>query len=92
MVTEEKGKTEVGELMGINGQSQWMLAKNVPMEKGYEIDALDGVVLNLKLALELMEGIESIKLVGSPVTNSDLKVCRLSDKRRKLVPNRAGQH
>ncbi len=54
MVTEEKGKKQIGELMVINGQSQWMLAKNVPMEKGYEIDALDGVVLNLKLVLELL--------------------------------------
>jgi hypothetical protein len=41
-------------MMVINGQSQWMLAKNVPLEKGYEIDALDGVVLNLKLVLELL--------------------------------------
>jgi hypothetical protein len=50
----EKGKKQVAEMMVINGQSQWMLAKNVPLEKGYEIDALDGVVLNLKLALELL--------------------------------------
>jgi len=49
-----KGKKQVAEMMVVNGQSQWMLAKNVPLEKGYEIDALDGVVLNLKLALELL--------------------------------------
>lgn len=54
MDTVEKGKKQVAEMMVVNGQSQWMLAKNVPLEKGYEIDALDGVVLNLKLALELL--------------------------------------
>ena len=54
MDTVEKGKKQIAEMMVINGQSQWMLAKNVPLEKGYEIDALDGVVLNLKLALELL--------------------------------------
>src|SRR6201987_4111046 len=54
MDTVEKGKKQIAEMMVINGQSQWMLAKNVPLEKGYEIDALDGAVLNLKLALELL--------------------------------------
>ena len=54
METVEKGKKQIAEMMVINGQSQWMLAKNVPFEKGYEIDSLDGVVLNLKLALELL--------------------------------------
>ncbi len=52
MDTVEKGKKQDAEMMVINGQSQWMLAKNVPLEEGYEIDALDGVVLSLKLALE----------------------------------------
>jgi hypothetical protein len=54
MDTVEKGKKQIAEMMVINGQSQWMLAKNVPLEKGYEIDPLDGVVLNLKLILELL--------------------------------------
>jgi hypothetical protein len=49
-----KGNTEIAEIMLIQGQSQWMLAKNVPLEEGYEIDALDGLVLNLKLVLELL--------------------------------------
>jgi hypothetical protein len=40
--------------MLINGQRQWMLVKNVPIERGYEIDALDMPVLNLKLVLELL--------------------------------------
>jgi hypothetical protein len=48
------GKHQTGEVMLINGQSQWLLAKNVPLEKGYEIDALDVPVLNLKLVLELL--------------------------------------
>lgn len=50
----EGGKKQVGEMMVINGQHQWMLARNMPLEKGYEIDPLDGLVLNLKLALELL--------------------------------------
>ena len=54
MDTVEKGKKQTAEMMVINGQSQWMLAKNVPLERGYEIDALDGAVLSLNLALELL--------------------------------------
>jgi hypothetical protein len=50
----EKGKQQTSQIMLINGRCQWMLAKNLPLEKGYEIDALDGAVLNLKLALELL--------------------------------------
>src|SRR5579864_4090682 len=50
----KQGQHETGEIMLINGQHQWMLMKNVPFEKGYEIDALDGPVLELKLVLELL--------------------------------------
>ncbi len=50
----EKGKKQIGEMMVINGKSQWMLARDLPLEKGYEIDPLDGAVLNLKLVLELL--------------------------------------
>lgn len=50
----DKGKKQDAEIMVINGRSQWMLTKNVPLEKGYEIDPLDGAVLNLKLVLELL--------------------------------------
>lgn len=54
MDTVEKGKKQIGQLMVINGRCPWMLAKNVPLEKGYEIDALDGAVLNLKLVFQLL--------------------------------------
>lgn len=54
MDAKVEGKREIGTIMLVNGQRQWMLAKNVPMEKGYEIDALDMPVLNLKLVLELL--------------------------------------
>jgi len=54
MKTTEHGKQQTGEIMLINGQRQWMLAKNLPLEKGYEIDALDVPVLSLKLTLELL--------------------------------------
>jgi hypothetical protein len=50
----KKGKRETGQMMLINGQRQWLLVKNLPLEKGYEIDALDSVVLDLKLVLELL--------------------------------------
>ena len=50
----KRGQQESSEIMFVNGQSQWMLAKNVPLEKGYEIDALDGPVLTLKLVTELL--------------------------------------
>ncbi|MFZ0736640.1 MAG: hypothetical protein WBL70_10555 [Candidatus Acidiferrales bacterium] len=54
MSGENEGKKQVSEMMLINGKRPWMLTRNVPMEKGYEIDALDAVVLNLKLVLRLL--------------------------------------
>jgi hypothetical protein len=54
MDATERGKRQTGQIMVINGQRQWMLAKNLPLEKGYEIDALDVPVLSLKLVLELL--------------------------------------
>jgi hypothetical protein len=80
MDTVEKGKKQAAEIMVINGQCQWMLAKNVPLEKGYEIDALDGAVLSLKLALELLRSQYSGHLVdekplpkrGAPVSSLSL--------------------
>jgi len=50
----EEGKEQNSEIMLINGQRQWMLVKNLPLEKGSEIDALDAPVLSLKLVLELL--------------------------------------
>lgn len=49
-----KGKRETSQIMLINGQRQWMVTKNVPLERGSEIDALDVPVLELKVALELL--------------------------------------
>lgn len=57
MDTNAKGKRDSEEIILINGQRQWLLAKNVPMEKGYEIDGLDVPVLNLKLVLELLRAV-----------------------------------
>lgn len=54
MVATEKGKQQTTEIMLINGKCQWMLAKGMALEKGYEIDALDVPVLNLKFAMELL--------------------------------------
>lgn len=51
---QEKGRRESGQIMLINGRCQWMLAKGMPLDEGYEIDALDVPVLDLKLALELL--------------------------------------
>jgi hypothetical protein len=55
--TTEKAKQEAGELMLIIGKRQWMLARNVPLEEGYEIDMLDGPVLDLQLTLELLRAV-----------------------------------
>lgn len=57
ITTNTKGKNGqqgTSEIMFVNGQSHWMQAKNVPLERGYEIDALDGPVLTLKLVTELL--------------------------------------
>jgi hypothetical protein len=35
-------------------KSQWILARNMPMARGYELDALDGFVLTLKMVFELL--------------------------------------
>jgi len=42
------------QIMLVNGRRAWMLVKNVALEPGQEIDTLDGPVLNLRMALELL--------------------------------------
>jgi hypothetical protein len=42
------------QIMLVNGRRAWMLVKNVTLEPGQEIDTLDGPVLNLRMALELL--------------------------------------
>ena len=51
---DKGGKPETAEIMLVTGQAQWMLTKDVKPEKGFEIDLLDGPVLNLKLVMELL--------------------------------------
>lgn len=80
MNTVEKGKKEIGEMMVISGQSQWMLAKNVPLEKGYAIDALDGAVLNLKLVLELL----SAAAPGGPETVKEKATFDVKERTRSI--------
>ncbi len=50
----EKGKQQTGEIMLVSGQRKWMLAKNLPLERGHEFDALGVPVLQLELAIELL--------------------------------------
>src|SRR5215471_14374439 len=38
------GQKETSEIMLVNGQCQWMLARGMSLDEGYEIDALDGPV------------------------------------------------
>jgi hypothetical protein len=81
----EKGKKQIAEMMVINGRSQWMLAKNLPLEKGYEIDALDGVVLNLKLALELLRAAAP----GGPTGIKQKTAFDVKEDRRSIAVNTA---
>jgi hypothetical protein len=46
------GKLQQGTVMLVNGRL--MLTKDLPMEKGFEVDALDGPVLMYKLAFSLI--------------------------------------
>jgi hypothetical protein len=85
MDTVEKGKKQIAEMMVINGQSQWMLVKNIPLEKGYEIDALDGVVLNLKLALELLRAAAP----GGPTGIKQKTTFDVKEDRRSIAVNTA---
>ena len=85
MDTVEKGKKQTAEMMVINGQSQWMLAKNVPLERGYEIDALDGAVLSLKLALELLRAAAP----GGPTGIKQKSFFDVKEDRRSIAVNTA---
>jgi len=85
MDTVEKGNKQTAEMMVINGQSQWMLAKNVPLEKGYEIDALDGAVLSLKLALELLRAAAP----GGPTGIKQKSIFDVKEERRSIAVNTA---
>src|SRR5437763_6397620 len=81
----KQGQQETGEIMLINGQSKWMLAKNVPFEKGYEIDALDGPVLELKLVLELLRAAAP----GGPNEIRKRTTFNVDDKPRPISVNTA---
>ena len=80
-----KGKKEVAQMMVINGKTQWMLAKDVPLEKGYEIDPLDGAVLNLKLVLELLRAAAP----GGPTTVSEKTTFNVKENTRPIEVNTA---
>lgn len=81
----DNGKKQAAEMMVINGRSQWMLAKNVPLEKGYEIDPLDGVVLNLKLVLELLRAAAP----GGPTAVKERTTVNLKEDTRSIAVNTA---
>jgi hypothetical protein len=83
MDTVENGKNQTAEMMVIHGQNQWMLAKNLPLEKGYEIDALDEVVLNLKLALELLRAAAP----GGPTGIKQKETFDVKEERRSIAVN-----
>ncbi len=71
--------------MVINGRSQWMLTKNVPLEKGYEIDPLDGAVLNLKLVLEFLRAAAP----GGPTAVQGKTTVNIKEEIRSIAVNTA---
>lgn len=79
----KRGQQETSEIMLVNGRSQWMLAKNVPLEKGYEIDALDGPVLTLKLVTELLRAAAP----GGPGEITKSKSVNVNEKIRAIEVN-----
>ena len=79
----DKGKKRTAEMMVINGKNQWMLAKNVPLERGYEIDSLDGVVLNLKLVLELLRAAAP----GGPTAVKEKTTVNMKEDARSIAVN-----
>lgn len=81
----DKGKKQVAQMMVINGKTQWMLAKDVPLEKGYEIDPLDGAVLNLKLVLELLRAAAP----GGPTTVIEKTTFNVKESSRPIEVNTA---
>ncbi len=85
MNTTENGKQQTGEIMLINGQRQWMLAKNLPLEKGYEIDALDVPVLSLKLVLELLRA----AVPGGPSQIKEKTTFNVHEEIRSIAVNTA---
>lgn len=50
----KNGEERTSQIMLINGARRWMATKNASLRPGYEIDALDGPLLELKLAMELL--------------------------------------
>jgi hypothetical protein len=82
---EENGKRQTSDVMLINGLGQWMLVKNVPLEKGYEIDVLDVPVLNLKLVLELLRAAAP----EGPAQIKERATFHVQEERRSIAVNTA---
>ena len=81
----KRGQQETSEIMFVNGHSKWMLAKNVPLEKGYEIDALDGPVLTLELVTELLR----TAVPGGPGEITKSTAVNLHEKTKSIEVNTA---
>ena len=78
-----EGKSFAGSLMLISGNR--MLTKDVPIEPGAEIDALDGPVLQARLALELL----SRAAPGGPATLASAQAINVSDAKDSIKINTA---
>src|SRR5262249_3956844 len=77
------GKSYTGSLMIVSGNR--MLARNVPMEHGMEIDALDGPVLQVRLVLELL----GRAFPGGPATLTAARVVDVKEMTEPVKVNTA---
>jgi len=77
------GKSHTGSLMIVSGNR--MLARNVPMERGMEIDALDGPVLQVRLALELL----GRAFPGGPTSVTTSRTVDVTERKESIKVNTA---
>lgn len=77
---EEKGKRRTGEIILLKGKRQWMLTRNVPLEPGYEIDMMDGPVLELNLLLEMLRA----AVPEGPTTITTKRNVEVNERERNL--------
>ncbi len=77
----KNGQERTSQIMLINGARRWMVTKNASLRPGYEIDTLDGPLLELKLAMELLHQANP----NGPLAVTQKTTVRRSESRRAIA-------
>lgn len=83
--SQSEGKKEQGELLVVDGQ--WLLAKDLAMPRGYEIDYLDEAILAVRLSLRLLSKVAP----DGPAKILKARTFNIQEKKRLAVATQSAE-